>query len=69
MPSAPASMASRRKPSIAASSASDGWEPETPAARRIALWPTNQARLGLWPTSDRKSRCSPKLDHGMTGPS
>ena len=37
MPSAPASIASRTKPSIATSSVSEGWEPETPAASRIAL--------------------------------
>ena len=69
MPSAPASIASRRNPSITASSASEGWGPDTPAASRIALCPTNQARFGVCPTSARNSRCSPNVDHGITGPS
>ena len=41
--------------------------PDTPAASRIALWPTNQAKFGVWPTSERNSRCSPKVDHGIVG--
>ena len=36
---------------------------------RIALCPTNHARFGVCPTSVRNSRCSPNVDHGITGPS
>ena len=46
-----------------------GVGPDTPAARRTALWPTNQARFGVWPTSERNSRCSPKVAHGIVGSS
>ena len=69
MPSAPASIASRMKRSIRADCSSVGCGPETPAASRIALWPTNQARLGVCPTSEMKSRCSPKVLQGISGPS
>ena len=62
IPSAPDCIASWTKPSIVAICSADGVEPDTPAARRIALWPTNHARFGVWPTSERNSRCSPKVD-------
>jgi hypothetical protein len=67
IPSAPDCIASSTKPSIAASCSGVGAEPETPAASRTALWPTNQAKFGVWPTSERNSRCSPKVDHGIVG--
>ena len=69
IPSAPASIASRMNRSIIAACTSVGCEPETPAASLIELWPTNHARFGVCPTSARKSRCSPKVVHGITGPS
>ena len=69
MPSAPASIASRMNRSIDADCSSVGSGPDTPAASRIALWPTNHARFGEWPTPERNSRCSPNEDHGIVGPS
>ncbi len=69
MPSAPASIASRMKSSICADCASVGFGPDTPAAARIALCPTNQARFGECPTFEMKSRCSPNVLHGISGPS
>ncbi len=67
IPSAPDCIASWTKPSIELSCSGVGDEPETPAASRIALWPTNQAKFGVCPTSARNSRCSPKLDQGIVG--
>ena len=67
IPSAPDCIASWTKPSIVAICSAVGVEPDTPAASRIALWPTNHAKFGVWPTSERNSRCSPKVDHGIVG--
>jgi hypothetical protein len=67
IPSAPDCIASRTKPSIVAICSEVGIEPDTPAASLIALWPTNHVRFGVWPRSERNSRCSPNVDHGIVG--
>ncbi len=65
MPRAPASIASRTCRSIARSSSSDGSGPDTPAASRTALWPTNHARFCEWPIRSTCSSSSPVVDHSM----